>query len=254
MELKINPILFIIITTFTFLKRILSFNHDGLTFNKFVGENFMQCRILDKRNYRLLAKCKKDKDSNNIYLNEFFPNNDKKENKYITNNKKWNKEKTTKSNKSLLNKAQYYTEVIDYNNGIFDGKHFHFEKKLIRKKDYDAFLEKKRRISDISLKKIKFKNYRFGSAICLLFLLLGIVLPILQGLKLLQNAGDAIKGLPHMNAVWTFIEKCLGQAKYNFFLIAFSTIIIILVVILVIVIPKILRNNEKYNRIKAMYE
>ncbi|SBS95922.1 Plasmodium exported protein (Pm-fam-a like), unknown function [Plasmodium malariae] len=214
----------------------------------------MQCRILDKRNYRLLAKCKKDKDSNNIYLNEFFPNNDKEENKYITNNKKWNKEKNTKSNKSLLNKAQYYTEVIDYNNGIFDGKHFHFEKKLIRKKDYDAFLEKKGRIRDISLKKIKFKNYKFGSIIFLLFFLLGIGLPILQGLNLLQDAGDAIKGLGNMKNVWKTIEQCLGTAKEYFFLIAFSTIILILVVILVIVIPKILRNNEKYNRIKAMYE
>ncbi|SBT86044.1 fam-m protein [Plasmodium malariae] len=225
-----------------------------LTFNKFVGENFMQCRILDKRNYRLLAKSIKDKDSNNIYLNEFFQNNDKKENKFITNNKKWNKEKNTKSNKSSLNKAQYYTEIIDYNNGIFDGKHFHFEKKLIRKKDYDAFLEKKRRIRDISLKKIKFKNYRFGSTIFLLFLLLGIGLPILQGLNLLQKAGDWIKSLGSMSSVWTTIEGCLGTAKNHFFLIAFSTIIIILVVILVIVIPKILRNNEKYNRIKAMYE
>ncbi|SBS99444.1 Plasmodium exported protein (Pm-fam-a like), unknown function [Plasmodium malariae] len=214
----------------------------------------MQCRILDKRNYRLLAKCKKDKDSNNIYLNEFFQNNDKKENKFITNNKKWNKEKNTKSNKSLLNKAQYYTEVIDYNNGIFDGKHFHFEKKLIRKKDYDAFLEKKRRIRDISLKKIKFKNYRFGSAIFLLFFFLGIGLPILQGLELLKKAGDAIKNLPHMNNVWNAIEQCLGTAKEYFFLIAFSTIIFILVVIIIIIIPKILRNNEKYNRIKTMYE
>ncbi|SBT85472.1 fam-m protein [Plasmodium malariae] len=225
-----------------------------LTFNKFVGENFMKYRILDKRNYRLLAKCKEDKDSNNIYLNEFFQNNDKKENKFITNNKKRNKEKNTKSNKSLLNKAQYYTEVIDYNNGIFDGKHFHFEKKLIRKKDYDAFLEKKRRIRDISLKKIKFKSYRIGSAIFLLFFLLGIGLPILQGFELLKKAGEAIKKLPHMDDVWTAIETCLGPAKYHFFLIAFSTIIIILVVILVIVIPKILGNNEKYNRIKAMYE
>ncbi|KAI4840324.1 fam-m protein [Plasmodium brasilianum] len=254
MEIKINPILFIVITTFTFLIRIFSFNHDGLTFNKFVGENFMQCRILDKRNYRLLAKCKEDEDSNNIYLNEFFQNNDKKENRFITNNKKWNKEKNTKSNKSLLNKAQYYTEVIDYNNGIFDGKHFHFEKKLIRKKDYDAFLEKKRRIRDISLKKIKFKNYRFGSAIFLLFFFLGIGLPILQGLELLKKAGDEIKNLGNMSVVWSAIEQCLGKAKEYFFLIAFSTIILILVVILVIVIPKILRNNEKYNRIKAMYE
>ncbi|SCO92861.1 fam-m protein [Plasmodium malariae] len=254
MELKINQILFIIITTFTFLKRIFSFNHDELTFNKFVGENFMQCRILDKRNYRLLAKCKKDKDSNNIYLNEFFPDNNKKKSKYITNNKKWNKEKNTKSNKPLLNKAQYYTEVIDYNNGIFDGKHFHFEKKLIRKKDYDAFLEKKRRIRDISLKKIKFKNYGFGTTIFLLFFFLGIGLPILQGLELLKKAGDEIKKLGNMSVVWDAIEKCLGTAKEYFFLIAFSTIILILVVILVIVIPKILRNNEKYNRIKAMYE
>ncbi|KAI4836258.1 fam-m protein [Plasmodium brasilianum] len=254
MELNINRISFIIISAFILLTKIFFFNHDMTTFNRFLCEKFVHCRKLDTRNYRLLSKYKQDKDSTNVWLPENFPNNRKREKKNITNNKKWASEKHKKSNDNLMNKAQYYTEVVDYNNGIFDGKHFHFEKKLIKKRDYDDFLERQRRIIDIALKKITFRNYGFGGTIFLLFFLLGIGLPILQGFKLLQSAGDVIKTLPGMTDLWGYVEGLLGDAKCHFFIISFGILMVILFVILIIMFPKILKNNEKYNKLKMMME
>ncbi|SBS93846.1 Plasmodium exported protein (Pm-fam-a like), unknown function, partial [Plasmodium malariae] len=118
---------------------------------------------MDSRSYRLLAKYKQNKDSNISCL---------KEEKTFSGN--MNEGKNSQSNRSPLNKAQYYTEIIDYDNGMFDGKHFHFEKKLIKKKDYDDLLEIKRRICDIALKKIKFRKYRYGAFMIFLFFLFAI--------------------------------------------------------------------------------
>lgn len=76
--------------------------------------------------------------------------------------KKADKRKSKQTNRSLLKNAEYYTDVIDYNNGLFDEKHVHIDKKWIKQKGYNDFLEKRRRIGDIALKKIKFRNYGFG--------------------------------------------------------------------------------------------
>ncbi|SBS99760.1 hypothetical protein PMALA_072260, partial [Plasmodium malariae] len=70
-----------------------------------------------------------DKDSNILELEQNMKNNTKCKKKDIAINEKEEKDKNKKSNKSSLNKAQYYTEVIDYNNEMVDGKHFHFRKK-----------------------------------------------------------------------------------------------------------------------------
>ncbi|SBT00355.1 Plasmodium exported protein (Pm-fam-a like), unknown function, partial [Plasmodium malariae] len=213
--------------------------------NKSLYDNLKVNRKLDIRNYRLLAKCKEKKGSNIVELNEDIANNLKCEKNSLYNNETVLTKKNKKSNRYPLNKAQYYTEVTDYNNGIFDGKYFHFEKKLIKKKDYDTFLEKKRRIRDITLKKIKFRSYGFGIVIFFLFFLFGIGLPILHGFEYLNN-------------VLSPLEKLLesageGVKKYSF-LISFGILIIILSVIILVAIPKILKNNEKYKKIKYMTE
>ncbi|SBS98933.1 Plasmodium exported protein (Pm-fam-a like), unknown function, partial [Plasmodium malariae] len=133
---------------------------------------------------------------NIVCLKEKFPNNEDIEYKNISNNAKGANRRSKQSNRSLLNKAQYYTEVIDYNNGMFDGKHFHFEKKWIKKKDYDDFLEKKRRICNIALKKIKFKNYGYIVTMFVIFLFFGIGLPVLSNLESLDTA---LKGMDTKN-------------------------------------------------------
>ncbi|SBT85552.1 fam-m protein [Plasmodium malariae] len=142
---KINIKIFIKIAKFIILSWISNFSN-------YVDGNCKYDRKIDIKRYRLLEKYKHDKDSNNILLKKRFPNAEIDKQKDISHNEKVTKRKNKKSNKSLLNKSQYYTENVDYNNEIFDGKHFHFEKKWIKKRNYDDLIEKKRRFRGISLK------------------------------------------------------------------------------------------------------
>ncbi|KAI4833641.1 fam-m protein [Plasmodium brasilianum] len=243
MEQKINSTLFFKISAFMILSWICHFCCDTRTNNKLLIEKWTPCRRLNTRSYRLLAKYKKNKDSNTLDLKEDKPFNGDR-----------NKGKNRQSNRSPLNKAQYYTEVIDYDNGMFDGKYFHFEKKLIKKKDYDDLLEKKRRICDIALKKIKFRKYRYGAFMTFLFFLFAIGLPILQHFKYLKAAGDKIKTALTLGTVWTAVEGVLNGAKEYFFLISFGILMFILSVLLLIALYKLLINNEKYKKFKLMAE
>ncbi|KAI4833723.1 fam-m protein [Plasmodium brasilianum] len=122
-----NEIFFFIISTW-----ILNFEND-ISFNKILDVNYNLGKKLDIKNYRLLAKYKQTKDSNSASLKDDIPNN-----RGFSQRDIFNKEEDTLkhkiSNKSSLNKAQYYTEVINHNKGMFDGKHFHFQKKWIKKK------------------------------------------------------------------------------------------------------------------------
>ncbi|SBS98511.1 Plasmodium exported protein (Pm-fam-a like), unknown function [Plasmodium malariae] len=213
-------------------------------FNKFLDENWTSCKRLDTRYYRLLAKYKQNKDSNNLGLKGDKPFSGKE-----------NKQKNKLYNRSPLNKAQYYTEVIDYDNGLFDSKHFYFKRKLIKKQDYDIFLEQKRRICNMALKKIKFRKYKYGAFMFFLFFLFAIGLPILQGFDYLKTAGDWIKtNITLLGTLWTAVEDVLSGAKEYFFLISFGILMVILSVILLIALYKLLINNKKYNKIKLMSE
>ncbi|KAI4837524.1 hypothetical protein MKS88_004001 [Plasmodium brasilianum] len=165
-------------------------------------------------------------------------------------NKEGDTLKHKKSNRSSLNKAQYYTEVINYNKGMFDGKHFHFEKKWIKKKDYDYFLEKNRRIGDIGLKKIKFRNYGFGVFIFFIFFVLGIGYPILQGLGYLETVTKMI--MESIKSAFDLTQE-IPVPSYTHPLL-FSILLFILAIIIVVGITKILINNEKYKKIKLMTE
>ncbi|KAI4837498.1 hypothetical protein MKS88_003974 [Plasmodium brasilianum] len=103
------------------------FNSELSTFSKTLDENCYIGRRLVTRNFQSLAKHKLD-NSNNVYLKKEFQNNGVIEKKDIYNNDNVVKVKNKKLNRSLLNKEQYYTEITDYANGIFDEKHFHMEK------------------------------------------------------------------------------------------------------------------------------
>ncbi|SBS91556.1 Plasmodium exported protein (Pm-fam-a like), unknown function [Plasmodium malariae] len=233
-------------------------------FNKYFDKKCNCIKKLYSRSYRLLTKYKHHEVSNIIHLRKNIKYDKKYDKKDISNNEKLAKAKNKQSNRSLLNKAEYYTEVIDYNNGMFDGKHFHFEKKWIKKKDYDDLVEKNRRIRDIYLKKRKFRSYAFGIAIYFLFFLFGIGIPILKGLE----SSSILKDKGPFALIWKIIEPMLNLAEPKekaaqaakaagfayFYLITFGVLIIILAAILLITIPKILRNNEKYTKIKLMNE
>ncbi|SBS91847.1 Plasmodium exported protein (Pm-fam-a like), unknown function, partial [Plasmodium malariae] len=221
------------------------------TFNKSINEDYLLGRKLDIKTFRLLAKCKQNKDSNILELKQNIQNNTKCKKKDIAINEKGDKDKNKKYNKSSLNKAQYYTEVIDYNNGMFDGKHFHFEKKWIRKKDYDHFIQKNRRIMDINLKKIKFRNYGFGVALFFLFFLLGIGIPILPAINPLKDARNSLDD----NTLWKTAIDSFAKSLGNYaFIILFTIFIVIFSVILIIAAYRILRNNEKYTKMKLIME
>ncbi|SBT86401.1 fam-m protein [Plasmodium malariae] len=251
MKQKIKFIMFIIIYLFLLLTSIYCLHNDMWVFSKFMDEICKVSGNLDRRNHRSLANCKQDKYSNNVYLKENFRKNGVNKGKDISNNRKGPKGKNKQLNRCLLNKEQYYTEVIDYNNGIFDGKHFHFEKKLIKKKDYDDFLEQSKRVGDIALKKIKLRNYGFGFSIFIIFLLLGIGLPILKGYRLLDNLSNT---MPFSFVMFFIVDSVNPVLEKYIYLISFCVLIIIVSIILIITIPKILRNNEKYNKIKLLTE
>ncbi|SBT85616.1 fam-m protein [Plasmodium malariae] len=253
MEQKIKLISFNKTTMFFVLIWICNFNNDFNIFNKYLANENNFNKTLYTITYRLLVKYKEDKNSNITQLKVGMPDNWKSDKENISINIKRNKGKNKQSNSSLLNRATYYTEVVDYNDGMFDGKHFHFEKRWIKKKDYNTFLEKNNRIRDIALRKIKFRNYGFGVFIFFIFFLLGIGLPIL---KALPSYSALEEKLAFIKSFWDYIEKPFEYIvkKEEAFALFFFVLIIILGAILIIAIPKILRNNEKYKKIKLMTE
>ncbi|SBS92911.1 Plasmodium exported protein (Pm-fam-a like), unknown function, partial [Plasmodium malariae] len=224
------------------------------TYNKSNDRNYKHCKKFYTKSYRTLAKCKQNNNLNNVCLEEMFENNGENHQRDISNNEKCRKGKNESSNRRLLNKAQYYTEIIDYNNGTFDGKNFHFEKKWIKKKDYDCYLEKRRRICNIALKKIKLRSYGFGVFLFFLFFLLGIGIPALYGINSLNIKWSDIEKHPFWKYFKDPIKSIVPkEIRPYIHIISFSILIIIISVILIVVIYKILRNNEKYNKIKLIY-
>ncbi|KAI4833607.1 uncharacterized protein MKS88_000085 [Plasmodium brasilianum] len=254
MQYKINSVIFIKIILFLLLTWIYHFNNDVSIFNKSADDNFHSDRILVIRNYRSLSNYKFYKNPNNTKLNEKFLNNRLNVQKHISNNEKVPKRRSQKSKRNLLNKAQYYTEVIDYNNAMFDGKYFHFEKKWIKKKGYDHFLERNKKICNIALKKLRFRKYRIGVAMFSIFLLLGIGMPILSRLSFLKDIWDKIPEDSSWYTFKEFIDPLIKGKEFYIFIALFSVLMTILSSILIIVTYKILRNNEKYNKIKLMGE
>ncbi|KAI4833597.1 fam-m protein [Plasmodium brasilianum] len=218
--------LFIIINVAVFLPLIWIYNSNNnlSTLSKSLNENSCLGRKLVTRIYRLLANYKQQY-SNNVYLKKKFQNNGVNEKKDIHSNKMDITAKRKQSNRSLLNKAQYYTEIVDYNNGMFDGKHFHFEKKWIRKKDYDNFIERKRKIG----------------------------LPIYRGLEMSNPKLDNQRG-ETVKMIIDYIKAMTDLEEGTIYVILFGILMIILAIIFIIAIYKFLRNNEKYNKIKLMTE
>ncbi|SCO92870.1 fam-m protein [Plasmodium malariae] len=231
---------FIKISTLVIILRTYLFNSKVSIFSKSMVENCNLDKKLYTRNYRSLSKYKQNNYSYIARLKEDIRKNEKE-----------TKGKNSKSSRTPLNRAQYYTEVTDYNNGMFDGKYFHFEKKWLKKKDYDKFLEKNRKFSDISLKKIKFRNYGYGVALLFFFFFVGIGIPLSPGLTFLNYTWDDIKSVFGESFVNAIVKMTEYTGNYSG-IVYFSFLMIILSIILIIVIYKILRNNEKYNKIKLI--
>ncbi|SBT00218.1 Plasmodium exported protein (Pm-fam-a like), unknown function [Plasmodium malariae] len=180
-----------------------------------------------------------------------MPNNGEKEQKYISTDEKVAKGKNKSSNVSSLKNGQYYIKVIDYNNGFFDGKHFQFEKKWVKKIDHDDYIKRNRMIATIASKKLKFRKYRYLVYIFLPILLFGIGLPILQYQGLLPQGKGSVFEVLKLDKWWEpFVKTMLGDLRHHFFKIFFGAFLITIVILVVTVIFKILKNKEKYNKIK----
>ncbi|SBT85816.1 fam-m protein [Plasmodium malariae] len=250
----IKFILFIKTFELVLITWLCYFNIDMRTFNKFADAKYKHGRNLDPITLRLLAKYKQDKDSHILGLKQNKSNNNEHEKYNITINEKGNKKKNKKSDKSSLNKAQYYMEVIDYNNGMFDGKHFHFEKKWIKKKDYDNFLKKNRTICDISLRKIRFRKYGIGVAIFVIFSLCAAAIDVLPRLPFLNTAWEKLEEGNILKTLYDYVNNWDATLKTSIYLTLYSVLMLILIIVLVIGICRVLGNNEKYNKIKLMSE
>ncbi|SBT87572.1 fam-m protein [Plasmodium malariae] len=248
MEHKIKHIIFIKIFAFIFLFWICHLKSYMIIFDKSFEEYYNICRKLDTRIFRSLTIYKHDKDSYILGLKQNILNNTDYKKKNIIINKKEAPFKSKKSNKNLLNKAQYYTEVTDYSNGIFDGKHFHFEKKWIKRKNYSHFLEKKRRLCDIALGKIKFRHYRYGVGLFLIFIMLGILYIIGDIYVSWEKVGGKIRvNLESIIKIPVSLDPYTCAILYAIDIVIFSILIII-------TIPRILKNKEIYNKLKLMNE
>ncbi|KAI4840203.1 fam-m protein [Plasmodium brasilianum] len=252
MEQKTKLYIIVKIAAFLLLTWIFHFDNDRSTFIKSLNKNCYDDRKLAIGNHRLLTKYKQDKDLRNTWLKEKFPYNEINIQKDISRNEKGVNEKNKQSNRNLINKDQYYTEIIDYNNGMFDGKHFHFEKKWIKKKDYDDFVEKNSRICDIALKKVKFKSYGFGFFLFLLLFSLGIGIPVLTKLKFLESTWKFIEESELLKEACKSIKTFMENEQPYLYLVLFILLMFMVSIMFLVAIYKILRNNEKYNKIKLM--
>ncbi|KAI4838032.1 hypothetical protein MKS88_003455 [Plasmodium brasilianum] len=251
MDPKIKLLLFIKISSFILITWICHFKN-VIIVKKSLNENFNLYRKLDTINYRLLAKYKKYRGSNTVGLKEDKSYYKEWKKRNISNNEKVTKGKNKRSNRNLLNKMQYYKYVVDYNNSMFDGKHFHFEKKWIKKRNYDDFNEKNGKLCDVALKKIKFRNYGFGFSLFLIFLLLGVGIPLSPALPFLNIKWSDINGDPLGDFFFDVTVKLAKFLKMHPYIVLYSSLMIILSVVLIVVIYKILINNEKYKKIKLM--
>ncbi|SBT85451.1 fam-m protein [Plasmodium malariae] len=255
---KIIKLFFLIkIVTLSFLMWICLFTNDARILNKLLDEKYFVDSKLVGRACRLLGKHKHEKRSNVVWIKE-LPNNGEFKKKVISNHDDMDIRKRKQSNRRSLDKTELYTEVIDYDSGMFDGKHYHYEKKWINKKDYDNILKRKRRINFVTLSKMKYKGYGLVVAIFLFLLLFGIGLPILEFSGVKETIGKSLS-----SATWWSPMKDFGNMLSSFlpevildniFIISYVVSIIMLAIVLVVLIPRILGNNEKYKKIKLMKE
>ncbi|SBT00447.1 Plasmodium exported protein (Pm-fam-a like), unknown function, partial [Plasmodium malariae] len=109
---------------------------------KSMNEHFELDRKSETRNYRLLAKYKKDKYSNALGLKEEMTNNEMKKTKDISNNMEGYTGKKKHSNGSPSEFKGNCKSYMRKNNCMFETKNYsHFEKKIFKEMDFMDFLK-----------------------------------------------------------------------------------------------------------------
>ncbi|SBT01257.1 Plasmodium exported protein (Pm-fam-a like), unknown function [Plasmodium malariae] len=180
MDTKFMLLLLINLSTINFLTRICSFKNDISNFNKSLGEKCSVDIKLDLRTYRLLAKCKKYKNSSILGLKEEISCNRINENKDLSNNEKWEKTKNRRSHESSSKHEEVYQLAKKIKSNKFESKKCsHLEKKIFKELDYFDSLKNNRTISDKVYESLVLKKCRlriFIPAILLLFFAITIIL------------------------------------------------------------------------------
>ncbi|KAI4836000.1 fam-l protein [Plasmodium brasilianum] len=212
MEKKIMLIIFINIATFIPLIWICHLSNETRTFYGSLGENYINDKKLNTKDYRLLAKCKHNKDSCTMGLKEGILNNDMTERKDISNNENIFAQLNRQSNRSLSRNIKRHKKVKKNNSRIFETEQYsRFEKKIFKELDYANFLKNNRGISNKIYQKIIRKKYGFRLSLPIFFVLL---LSILLLLDLFVGYG-LINGLfKVLNIISVSLEyQAVGNAK-----------------------------------------
>ncbi|KAI4840858.1 hypothetical protein MKS88_000621 [Plasmodium brasilianum] len=153
MKQKMNMLFFIKISPFILSFWIYHFKDDADTINKILDENYIIDNKFCTKYYRLLAKCKTERDSSIAQLKD-IPRNEINEKNYISYSEKHSKAKNKPSNESLSRGKEGYKQDIKNNSCIFERKKCSFfEKKIFKEIDFIDFLKNNRTISNNTYKK-----------------------------------------------------------------------------------------------------
>ncbi|SBS91905.1 Plasmodium exported protein (Pm-fam-a like), unknown function, partial [Plasmodium malariae] len=151
------------------------------TFNKSLDENYIIIGKLNKISYRLLSKCKQDRDSSIVNLIEKIPNNKVNEKKCISNSAKSFTTKNKPSNGNSLRSLTCQKQDIKNNSYILEKKKCSYiEKKIFKELDFENFLKNNKTISNRMYKKAMRKKYGLRIATPVLFFLLLLILMIVD--------------------------------------------------------------------------
>ncbi|KAI4833617.1 fam-l protein [Plasmodium brasilianum] len=161
-------------------------------YHKFSEQNHKHGKKLNIGNYRLLAKCKHNKDTFIVGLNEVNSNNGMNEKKDIYNNEQMFAKLKSKPNRSSSNNMEFSKKEKKNKSCIFETKKYsRMEKKIFKELNYLDFLKSNRTIRNNTYQKIIRKKYGFRITLPILFVLL---LCILLFLDLFEGCG-LIRGL-----------------------------------------------------------
>ncbi|SBS93712.1 Plasmodium exported protein (Pm-fam-a like), unknown function [Plasmodium malariae] len=168
------------------------------TLNESLDESYNDCRKLYKRNFRLLSKYKKNKDSSIECLNEVIRNGvyDKND---ICNNENMNTEKRKQMNSSSSKIGGCNKSYIKKKSCVFETKNFsRLEKKIFKELNFIDFLKNNRTISDKVYKKIVRKKIALRISLPLLLLVLlsiSILLDELLGRGLVKGLFEVVNNI-----------------------------------------------------------
>ncbi|SBS95070.1 Plasmodium exported protein (Pm-fam-a like), unknown function [Plasmodium malariae] len=160
-----------------------------------LDESYNDCRKLYKRNFRLLSKYKKNKDSSIVYLNDVSRNEvyDKND---IHKNENMNTEKRKQTNSSSSKIEGYNKSYMKKKSCVFETKKYsRLEKKIFTELNYIDFLKNNRTISDKVYKKIVRKKIALRISLPLLllvFLSISILLDELLGRGLVKGLFEVV--------------------------------------------------------------